>query len=207
VLSALRARLSFANVMSVIALFLSLGGAGYAAGVVPFNSVGTAQLQNDAVNSSKVKNRTLKAVDFAHGQLKAGPRGAAGAAGPAGPAGPTSTPDPALFYTQAQENARYLGGALVTVVASSATVNPGTFGLATATCPAGYQVISGGEDPQTVGGLMDLATSEPLIEDTNLFSLVDGQHGAPTAWRVYMANGGLGTPATFKVAAVCAPLG
>ena len=95
----------------------------------------------------------------------------------------------------------------MTVVASSGNVTPGTFGVATATCPAGCQAISGGEDPQNVGGLMSLSTSEPLIEDTNVFSLLDGQHGALTGWRAYMANSGLGTTTSFKVAAVCAPLG
>jgi hypothetical protein len=34
----LRAKLTFANVTSVLALFIALGGAGYAAGVVPFAS-------------------------------------------------------------------------------------------------------------------------------------------------------------------------
>ena len=40
-MSRLRARLTFANVMSVAALFVALGGTGYAAIVLPANSVGT----------------------------------------------------------------------------------------------------------------------------------------------------------------------
>ena len=55
--------------------------------VVPRNSVGTVQLRNNAVTGIKVRNRSLRAVDFARGQLPAGPQGPAGPVGPAGPAG------------------------------------------------------------------------------------------------------------------------
>jgi hypothetical protein len=60
--------------------------------VFPPNSVGTAQLKNDAVVSSKVKNGSLLVTDFKKGQLKAGAvglRGPAGAPGPQGPKGDT----------------------------------------------------------------------------------------------------------------------
>jgi len=40
---------------------------GYAAVVLPKNSVGTRQLKANAVVSSKVKNGGLKAIDFAAG--------------------------------------------------------------------------------------------------------------------------------------------
>src|SRR5256885_15928028 len=48
----------------------------------------TAQLRNNAVNSLKVANRSLRAIDFAAGQLPAGP------AGPAGPGRGGGSPDP-----------------------------------------------------------------------------------------------------------------
>ena len=48
-------RPSAAIVISVTALFMSLGGASYAA-FVPNGSVGTAQLRNNAVTNSKIKN-------------------------------------------------------------------------------------------------------------------------------------------------------
>ena len=80
------------TVIAAIALLVALGGTAYAAGVLPSNSVGTAQLQANAVVSSKVKNHSLVAADFKQGQL---PRGVAGPAGPAGPAGGPGATGPA----------------------------------------------------------------------------------------------------------------
>ncbi len=70
----------------MIALFVALGGASYAAIKIPKNSVGSQQIKKNAVVSAKVKNRSLLAVDFRSGQL---PRGATGAAGVDGAAGAT----------------------------------------------------------------------------------------------------------------------
>ena len=52
----LRERLSFANVMSVIALFVALGGTGLAASQLGKNTVGTKQLKKNAVTTAKIKN-------------------------------------------------------------------------------------------------------------------------------------------------------
>ena len=49
-------RPSASIVISSAALFMSLGGVGYAAISVPNNSVGTAQLRNNAVTNSKINN-------------------------------------------------------------------------------------------------------------------------------------------------------
>lgn len=49
-------RPSAAIVISSAALFLSLGGVGYAAISIPNNSVGPAQLKNNAVTNSKINN-------------------------------------------------------------------------------------------------------------------------------------------------------
>ena len=83
-------RLSPATVVASIALFVALGGTSVAAvsALAPPNSVGTAQLRNNAVVSSKVRNGSLRRVDFAPRQLVPGPRGPAGPPGPTGPAGP-----------------------------------------------------------------------------------------------------------------------
>src|SRR5881628_1414132 len=67
-------------VVACIALVIALGGTGYAATVLPRNSVGTAQ----------VKDYSLLNRDFKPGQLRPGPRGPAGPAGPPGPAGPSA---------------------------------------------------------------------------------------------------------------------
>lgn len=62
-------------VVACIGLAVALSGTGYAVTVLPRNSVGTVQLKKNAVVSSKVLNRSLKAVDFAAGQLPAGQQG------------------------------------------------------------------------------------------------------------------------------------
>lgn len=80
-----RHRPSPALIVALIALFVSLGGVGYAATQLGKNTVGAPQLKKDAVRSPKVKNGSLRAVDFAKGQLPAGPQG------PQGPAGVVSS--------------------------------------------------------------------------------------------------------------------
>lgn len=77
---------TYAEVVATLALFVALGGVSYAAIKIPNNSVGAKQLKKNAVDSSKVKDRSLLARDFKQGQL---PRGATGEAGSMGPAGPT----------------------------------------------------------------------------------------------------------------------
>jgi hypothetical protein len=91
-------RLSPAMVVACLALLVALGGTSVAAvTAIPRNSVGTPQLKKNAVVSAKVKNGSLRATDFAAGQLPAGlagPPGPAGAGGPQGPqglAGPQGT--------------------------------------------------------------------------------------------------------------------
>src|SRR5262249_59270100 len=77
-----------AMVVACLALAISLSGAAYAvATALPGNSVGTVQLKNNAVNSAKVRNASLRAADFARGQLPAGPPGPAGPQGPPGASG------------------------------------------------------------------------------------------------------------------------
>ena len=104
----LRKHLTFANVVSALALFIALGGASYAAVNLPKNSVGTKQLKGkavgtkqlkgNAVNSNKVKDFSLRAKDFKAGQIPSGPTGPVGlpgedgqpgATGPQGATGPT----------------------------------------------------------------------------------------------------------------------
>ena len=114
----IESHLSFPNVVSLVALFIALGGVSYAA-TVPNNSVGSAQIKNNAVTASEIKNgavvnnelasdavtggkvkaASLSADDLtsnARAELKgsAGPPGAQGVPGPPGPAGATGPPRP-----------------------------------------------------------------------------------------------------------------
>jgi hypothetical protein len=93
-----RYRPTASMVVACVALAVALAGTGYAATVLPRNSVGALQLKNNAVTAAKlnnnavtaakVKNFSLLRQDFKAGQLPAGARGPAGPTGPAGPAGP-----------------------------------------------------------------------------------------------------------------------
>jgi hypothetical protein len=88
-----RLRPSPAMVVGCIALGVALGGTSVAAiNALPRNSVGTKQLKKNAVISSKVKNRSLLAVDFKAGQLPRGPKGDKGDKGDTGPPGSSTGP-------------------------------------------------------------------------------------------------------------------
>jgi hypothetical protein len=106
-----------ATVISLIALFVALGGTSYAAVTLPKNSVGSKQIKDgqvksadlgknsvtsakvkdgqvksadlgdNSVTSAKVKNGSLLRSDFRSGQLPPGPQGPAGPQGPKGDTG------------------------------------------------------------------------------------------------------------------------
>ena len=96
----MRSQLSFANTMSLIAVFVALGGTSYA--TVTANSVGSREIKRgavtasdiraNAVSSGKVKNGSLRALDFKAGELPAGATGATGPAGPQGAKGDQGDP-------------------------------------------------------------------------------------------------------------------
>jgi hypothetical protein len=90
----IRKRLTYANVMSSIAVFLILGGATAFAALgknsvgskqLKKNAVTTAKIKKDAVTAAKIKDGSLLGTDFAAGQLPAGPKGDTGPKGDVGP--------------------------------------------------------------------------------------------------------------------------
>jgi hypothetical protein len=87
-------RLTYANVVATLALFVALGGTSYAAlGItgrdVRDGSLRGRDIHKGSLKSKQVKDGSLLARDFKAGQL---PAGAAGPAGPAGSAGPAGAP-------------------------------------------------------------------------------------------------------------------
>ena len=52
----MRTKLTYANVMATIAVFIALGGASYAAIKLPKNSVGPKQIKKNAVTTAKIKD-------------------------------------------------------------------------------------------------------------------------------------------------------
>lgn len=79
-LSQLRTRLTYANVVSTLCLFMVLGGSAFAAVTITGKNVKNSSLtgkdiKNSSLTTSDVKNRSLLSKDFKQGQLPAGPRG------------------------------------------------------------------------------------------------------------------------------------
>jgi hypothetical protein len=68
-LKQLRKRLTYANVMSSIAVFLVLGGGAAIAAGLAKNSVGPKQLKKNAVTSAKIKNNAVTAAKIQNGAI------------------------------------------------------------------------------------------------------------------------------------------
>ena len=69
--SLVRRRPSAPMVVSFVALFVSLGGVGYAAVTLPRDSVGNAQLQNGSVGNWKLKSNAVGAKKIINGSVGA----------------------------------------------------------------------------------------------------------------------------------------
>ena len=84
----LQGRLTYANVMATIAVFVALGGVSYAATQLPKNSVGAKQLKQNAVTAAKIKNGTVTSakLDSSSTAALTGARGPQGQTGPPGSA-------------------------------------------------------------------------------------------------------------------------
>jgi hypothetical protein len=110
--------------IAMIALFVALGGTGYAALALPKNSVGKKQLKKNAVTSKKVKNDSLTLNDFKTTSRAAlrGPQGAPGAKGDNGDKGDAGVPATKLW-------ARISAGTPSIVRSSGATALEGPVAL------------------------------------------------------------------------------
>jgi hypothetical protein len=132
----LKSRPSPALVISLIALFVALGGTSYAAFSLPKGSVGPAQLKNKAVTPLKVAPATVR--------LFKGQKGAQGLRGPKGPTGAAGT--------NGTNGTNGANGATKVVIRSTDTAAPNantTSGIAR--CNAGEQATGGGA---TISGVL-----------------------------------------------------
>lgn len=187
-LARIRSRLSYANVVATLALFLALGGGAYAAVKLPANSVGTRQIKPNAIRSADVRDSSLLAKDFRGGELPAGargaqgPAGARGLAGPQGPQGPgCPAADPACRGPQGLPGTNGQNGATNLVVRTgSATANP-LFSIAK--CVGAERATGGGG----AGG--PILQSAPYISDGHAGDQPAGTGQIPTGWGVTLASG------------------
>lgn len=211
----LRRHLSPPMVISCLALFVALGGTGYAAVKLPKNSVGATQLKPASVSSSKVKNGTLLSRDFKKGELPrgiTGKTGAAGAAGAQGPAGPQGGQGPA--------GANGANGTFSSVITRSVQTTVGT-AAATRTisllarCNVGEIAVGGGGT--FAGGSADgtsLSRSAPhrVVRDAAGNPVGDTVPDGPNSsdgWTVTGTNSTTGAGAgdrTLRAFVLCVPL-
>jgi hypothetical protein len=90
-------KLTFANVMSVTAVFIALGGSAIAVTQLPKDSVGARQIKDGAVRSAEVKDFSLQANDFAKDTLLKGDKGEQGPAGQPGTPGTPGAPATRIY--------------------------------------------------------------------------------------------------------------
>ena len=201
-MNSIRKRLTYANVMSSIAVFLVIGGAtAFAVSHLGKNSVGTKQLKSNAVttakikknavtakkikagavNGDKVQNGSLLSGDFAAGQL---PKGATGPTGPTGVVGTV-----VVRRTD------------VPLPAGPAAEKPGALTSAFATCAAGEKIIGGSvnvSDPPNA----EVRISRPATDNIEAGGIPnDGD--AFTFWKG-TARTTTNVVATARVFAICA---
>ena len=189
----LRRRPSPAMIIACIALAIGLGGTSYATvqQLVPRNSVGTAQLKNNAVNSAKVANNSLRALDFAPGQLLRGPAGPAGSAGPQGPVGPAGPAGPAgtsaaggvLAFKIASSNdpSATTSTAFVELTSQTITVPTGATATILVTFSA-ESACSGGTGTCAVRVLIDGVEAAPGGGTDIVFDSSDGGVETASSW-------------------------
>lgn len=145
----------------MIALFVALGGASYAAVKIPKNSVGASQIKKNAVSSSKVKDRSLLATDFKAGQLprgEQGPKGDTGATGATGASGVTAA------------NTATGSSLGITLTPTPQTVMSTTVSSA----PAGRMVVIGNFQMYNTGG--------PTSSGSSCQVEVDGSPASQSTW-------------------------
>ena len=167
-------------VVACIALLFAMTGAGYAAGMLGPNTVGTKQLKKNAVISSKVKNGSLLGADFKAGQLPQGPQGPQGAQGPQGIQGPGGPAGIARIDTV--RSARFP----IAAIAYS--------GLHTAAFPAGEFATGGG----TYGALIG-----DRVVVTIPWNLASGLTGRADSWGGGVVAGASASSMTVMV--LCSP--
>jgi hypothetical protein len=198
VMERIRGRLTFASVTSLMAIFVALGGTGYAAITLPSNSVGPRQIKTNAVGgteirknavrSGEIRNGALRFVDFRAGTFPPGPRGPQGIQGIQGIQGERGTfSDITVQFEQAAAD-----------LADGASQSYNAF------CPAGQIGIGGGfRGDLTDSEATNVGSSRPAMSTGNTEPPLDD--GTFMGWRITVQNvaGGVMAGIRPEVWAVC----
>jgi hypothetical protein len=183
-LSKLHTRLTYANVVATLALFVALGGSSYAAITVTGKNVRNSSLTGADVKNNSLTGRDVKSIksgdvsdgsllgkDFKTGQIPAGPQGPKGDEGAA-------------------------GATKVTVrSAAGPAATPGFFSSVEASCKPG-EVATGGGPDRDAGLQGTVVQSVPSVPSSTSTT--------PTGWTVTMRNDGASGDAATTAYVVCA---
>ena len=178
-----RTRITFANVMSLTALFIALGGTSYAVTQLDKNSVRSKHIRNgqvkrpdlgrNAVDSSKVRDASLLLADFAPGQFSSlqsqfqgpqGPQGERGLQGEQGPAGEDGSAD--AFARVRQD------GTLQPDVREFPSQNKGTILVSKGEGGASTGTYCFDVEQQPASAMVSLDSIDALAADRNLVTSV-----------------------------------
>jgi hypothetical protein len=190
-----RGRLTYANVMATIAVFIALGGSTYAATQVQRNSVGNRQLKKNAVTTEKVKDGAIIEADLEPGLIP-------------DVSGLASRRDLAGYaYSKGESDGRYLRGTIVVVKTIADKIAKGSYATGQVECPPGYQAIGGGVDPNGVQH-GKVSASAPLVDGVPPIFAADGIHGPSNGWfGAVTAQGGEADIQRVAIQVICSPLG
>jgi hypothetical protein len=177
----IRPRLTYANVVASLALFVALGGVSWAAVTLPTGSVGTRQLKPGAVSTAKVRDRSLLARDFKRGQLPRGEPGLAGERGVPGPKGDKG--DPGAPGEKGDPGAPGATNVVVRRQDTGVQANGGR-ALFVVQCAPGERAVGGGASLTVSGTAAELQQSFPASD--NGVRLMEGE--TPTGWESLIKN-------------------
>jgi hypothetical protein len=183
-----RIRLTYANVVASLALFVAVGGSSYAAisvtgAQVRDGSLTGLDVRNSSLTGKDVRNGTLGTADFAAGQLPAGPAGPAGPQGPKGDTGATGAAGPKGDP----------GTAALHKISKKFTLAPGEKSFPSAECPAGEKATGGGVEALS-GDVRTLLSAPENV----------GFDETPTGWAAGFQNDA-GQERIVFVNVICAP--
>ena len=211
----IRKHLSFGNVISVIALFVALGGASYAAVNLPKNSVGPKQIKKravrskhinkNAVSASKIQGNSISSSKIADGTVFSADL-ADNSVGAAELAGNSVGTGEVIDGSLAQSD--FAPGATIPHVTvqfnqAAADLANGAEMSLDVHCPEGQTALGGGtRGDLTNSELTKVTASRPIISTSN--SGAPGDDGTFTGWRGTFVNENNGAGIRPEVWVICA---
>lgn len=207
-MSRITKRLTYANVIATLALFLALGGASYAAFKLPKKSVGTRQLKPEAVTGAKVKAGSLPGTVLVPGTVAGNALKAGVLPNLANYAAKTELANLASKTEVKNEvNGRLGATVVVNKTISTGPIAPTGFAFGKVSCPAGFQAIAGGVSPSNVFSAK-VSESAPLIGNEEPAQQPDGQSGPATGWvGAVTVQGGTANVEVAKIQVICSQIG